>query len=133
LSEPRVPRIARSRIIARWIPAILWAALLLWLGHRDPGDLPSGPEGSDKLLHAGAYGVLGVFAGWAALRRPRDGRNLARGALVGLIATLLIGCLDEWGQSTVEGRYAGWGDIVADVVGGTCGGWLIARLSAYNA
>jgi len=116
----------------QWIPAIVWAAVLLWLGQRDPGDLPTGPEGTDKLMHAGAYGALGALATWAAQKRSDKTRKLLRGALVGLIAALFIGCLDEWGQSTVEGRYAGWGDIVADAIGGSIGGWIIARTSAYN-
>jgi len=117
-----------GRALPRWIPATLWAAVLIWLGQRDSGDLPTGPEGTDKLFHAGAYGVLGAFASWAALARNAETRKLARGALVGLFAALLIGCLDEWGQSTVEGRYAGWGDILADAIGGTFAGWLVARL-----
>ena len=67
----------------RWIPAILWAGVLLWLGQRDSGDLPTGPEGFDKLMHAGAYGALGLLASWAARKRGDQGRKLLRGALAG--------------------------------------------------
>ena len=107
--------------LSRWLPALAWALLLLWLGHRPPAELPEGPAGFDKLMHAGAYAVLGALVAWA-------GR---RGALVGAGAALLIGGLDEWAQSTVDGRFADWFDLAADVVGGALGGlavkWLIAR------
>ena len=109
--------------MSRWIPALAWAGLLLWLGHRPPSEIPTGPGGFDKVLHAGAYLVLGLLAAWAA----------RRGVLVGLCAALLIGGLDEWLQTTVEGRYADWADLAADVVGGALGGlaarWVIARQS----
>jgi VanZ family protein len=102
---------------------LAWAGLLLWLGYRPPSEIPSGPPGFDKVLHAGAYSVLGLLAAWAA----------RKGILVGAIAALLVGGLDEWGQSTVSGRYPDWLDLAADVAGGALGGlaarWLIARQS----
>jgi len=110
-------------VLSRWLPALGWAAFLLWLGHRPPSDLPSGPAGFDKVAHAGAYAVLGLLAAWAA----------RRGILIGLLAALAVGALDEWGQSFVAGRYADWFDLIADGVGGALGGlavrWLNPRQS----
>jgi VanZ family protein len=111
------------RPLSRWIPAIAWAGLLLWLGNLPPSRIPSGPGGFDKLLHAGAYGVLGFLAAFAA----------RRGAATGACAALLIGGIDEWGQSRVPGRYGDGLDLLADVVGGAIGGmaarWAIAKAS----
>lgn len=110
-------------LLSRWIPALAWAVFLLWLGHRPPSEIPSGPPGFDKIAHAGAYAILGMLAAWAARRGP----------LLGMIVALFVGGLDEWGQSTVAGRYPDWLDLAADGVGGAIGGfaarWLIARQS----
>jgi len=111
------------RALSRWIPAAAWAALLLWLGSLPPGRIPGGPRGFDKLMHAGAYGVLGFLAAFAA----------RRGAATGAISAVLVGALDEWGQSRVPGRYADGFDLLADAVGGALGGlaarWVIAKPS----
>jgi len=107
------------RALSRWLAPLSWAALLIWLGRSPPSALPEGPAGFDKLLHAGAYGVLGLLAAWAA----------RRGALAGALAALLVGGLDEWSQSAVAGRHADLLDLAADVAGGALGG-LCARLVA---
>jgi len=111
------------RSLSRLVPAFLWAALLLWLGRRPPDQIPGGPPGFDKLLHAGAYGVLGFLAAFGARRGPA----------VGGLSALLVGALDEWGQASVAGRYPDALDLLADLVGGTIGGfaarWVIARAS----
>lgn len=109
--------------LSRWIPALVWAAVLLWLGRRPPEAVPSGPAGFDKLLHAGAYGLLGFLAGWAARRK---------GLLWGAGAALLVGAIDEWGQASVRGRYPDLLDLAADVVGGAIGGWIGAQVIARS-
>ena len=116
-----------SRAVLRWVPAALWAGFLLWLGQRGGGDLPATPDGFDKLFHAGAYGFLGALAAFG----PR-GITPLRGALIGLLAALLVGGADEWMQGSVEGRVGSLGDLVADVAGAAAGGWLIPWITAYN-
>jgi VanZ family protein len=109
--------------LSRWIPAAAYAALLIWLGRRPPDAIPAGPAGFDKVLHLGAYGVLGFLSAFAA----------RRGAGAGALSCLAVGALDEWSQSNVAGRYPDALDLAADVLGGLIGGfaarWAIARAS----
>lgn len=109
----------------RWAATVSWAAVLLWLGSRPPDSLPD--TGSfafgDKIAHAGAYGILGLLV--AAAARPA---NVRTAALWGMGAALLIGGLDEWGQSLNPDRDGSLADLAADVAGSTVaaltGMWL---------
>jgi VanZ family protein len=114
-----------------WLPPALWAAGLLWLGSRRPGQLPSSdlPAGADKVAHFAFYAVLGLLLqrAWRS-RRP---------LLVGALAGALVGVLDEWIQSRVPGRDPDLFDLVADLLGAATGAWLAARAlrrlkSPYN-
>jgi VanZ family protein len=68
--------------------------------------------GLDKVLHAGAYGLLGILLLRAA---GRDAGVWVRVALVGL--GVLVGVGDEAIQSGVEGRTSTATDVLADAVG----------------
>jgi len=107
--------------LSRAAPALLWAALLLYLGSRPGGALPDTGlwdlPGADKVAHAVAYGVLGLLA---ALAR-------GAGALTGAVAGLVVGAADEWIQSGVPGRSADLADLAADLAGAAVGGWLFSR------
>ncbi len=104
------------QLLLRWAPLVVWAGVLLFLGTRAPGDLPSAPAGFDKLAHLAFYAVLGVFV-------ARAGGRWTLCMLVGLV----VGATDEWLQSGVVGRAAEWLDLVADVVGAGLGGWIYLR------
>lgn len=114
----------------RWAVPAAWACALLWLGAQDGDDLPStgiwAIPGIDKVMHAGAYGILGILTAWAA--RPG---SAARAAVLGFCAALVIGALDETGQSMTDGRFASLADLAADLVGGALGAagahWILAR------
>ena len=75
----------------------------------------STPPGWDKVLHAGAYGVLAGLS----IRAFHGG--LGRLALwptvFALLLTIAYGMLDEMHQSRVVGRDASMLDWLADVVG----------------
>jgi VanZ family protein len=104
----------RNRLL-RWLPAAAWSALLLYLGTRAPGALPSPGAGLDKIAHACFYGVLGLLAAHGG------GRLLPAIALAAL-----VGGLDEWLQSGV-GRDADLLDWAADVAGAAAGAFLYLR------
>ena len=92
--------------LLRWAPPVVWTGVLLFLGTRSPGDLPSGPAGFDKLAHLGFYAVLGALVARAGGHRTAC-----------VLAGLVLGATDEWLQSSVPGRTAEWLDLAADVVG----------------
>ena len=52
-------------VALRFLPAVLWAGVIFWLSSQP--DLP-GPDvsipGLDKVLHAGAYGLLTALMLW---------------------------------------------------------------------
>ncbi len=104
----------------RWLPFVVW--LLILFGISSIPDLSVGPDrapGFDKLLHVGAYSVLGALFGFAT-RTSRSTRALWTGALVGLG----VGTLDELYQSTVPGREVDAFDALADVIGVMLGAWV---------
>jgi len=83
----------------------------------------------DKLLHVAAFTGLGVLV----LGASHGGlRRLVPGAAVGaVLLTAGYGVVDELHQSTVSGRDASVGDVVADIVGALVAlaifAWVVAR------
>jgi len=73
------------------------------------------PQGWDKLVHMGAYSVLGVLA----LRAFHGGlqRVTALRTFGAVLVTVSYGVLDELQQSRVAGRHASVLDWAADVAG----------------
>lgn len=115
------------RSAAAYIPAVLWAAVLIVVG--GSGDLPRLPAVPhlDKVLHFSAYGLLGwlLGTGWVLARRPHWAVLLA--------LALLLGAADEFQQHHTEERMSDWVDWVADALGATTGFFLVARLSRVPA
>lgn len=105
--------------------ALVWALLLLYAGSRPGESLPESRllsvPGADKVFHVAAYGVLGALVAKAA--GARGGR---RALLLGALAGLGWGMLDEWVQGRVPGRTQSLTDLLADALGAACGG-LLAR------
>jgi VanZ family protein len=114
---------AMPRRVAAYLPALAWAGLIaLAAGATHMPRTPAVPH-VDKVLHFGAYFVLGALlgAGWHwAGRRP------ARGWL--LLFALVLGVSDEVRQSRMDERTGEVADWVADAVGATAGLFLTARL-----
>lgn len=97
----------------RIVPPVLWMAVLFVLSHQP--DIPGPALVPDKLLHAGAFGLLAVLL----LRGFRRGTYplTATAMLAAVAVTALYGALDEYHQSFVAGRVPSWGDFAADVAG----------------
>ena len=115
----------------RWIVVAGYMAAIFFMSS-GPGVPISSAHNLDKLLHAGAYGVLSGLLAWAMTR------GLLRSATAPvLVAAWLIstayGASDEWHQSFVPGRVADVADLLADSLGalaaaGAVGAWgIIAR------
>ena len=80
-------------------------------------------EGSDKVVHAGLYSVLGMSLGFGRVRSLVPPPHL-----VLILVGALYGATDEFHQVFVRGRSPDWGDWVADIVGVVCGYLLIMSL-----
>jgi VanZ family protein len=109
--------------------AVLWAAAIYWTSSRPTpfAFLPRGIFAHDKLLHAGAYAILGglVLGAISAARRP----GIRAVVLAAALATL-YGATDELHQSKVPNRDANLADLAADAVGavaGACAAAVILR------
>lgn len=99
-----------SRKFVWWVLVVLWAGLIFWFssfpdGQGDFWFIQAIPYG-DKLAHACAFGVLGIFLYLAT----------KRWWLVIAIVSL-YGISDEFHQSFVSGRSVDSTDWIADTVG----------------
>jgi VanZ family protein len=102
-----------ARIAGLWLPVAGMMGLLFYVSSRS--DVPAMPSGWDKLLHLGAYGLLGllslraVHGGW--------GRLTVAGSVGAVLLAGGYGIFDELHQSRVAGRHASVGDWLADLAG----------------
>lgn len=106
------------RFLVRWGPAVLWAAAIFLLSSRSTVPAPR-VVGFDKVMHFGAYAVLGFL--------------LARGRLSFAVTALLglaYGASDEIHQMFVPGRFPSVLDWVADALGVLAGIYVHNRWRA---
>lgn len=110
-----------------WLPSAAWAGLLVALsslpGNTTPGGLLPDIPHADKLVHAGAYAVLGGLLAGALGRR---GGAFATTWLIAVAIGLVHGVLDEIHQGFVPHRDPDLLDVAADVTGTAFG--ALARL-----
>ena len=108
--------------LASWCLAIYWP-VFVYIFHvplepRPPGDkLPL-----DKVVHFGAYAVLGFLLAWVVWPwwQQRVQRSYRQLAYVLLVALMIHGAIDEVTQP-LTGRNFEWLDLVADAIGGAAG------------
>ena len=97
------------------VTTVVLSAAYLYLGTR-----PQNPDAfrhlSDKLVHAGAYGVLAAAAGEAAV-----GMGLAPAPLIGWGYAVGHGALLEVVQRATPPRAAEVADVLADAAGAAVG------------
>jgi VanZ family protein len=99
----------------RWVVVAAYMAALFTASSGPGVDLPPG-QNWDKVLHAGAFGVLALLATWA-LARGRTHAATSRMLLAACLITVLYGVTDEYHQSFVPGRDASVYDLLADALG----------------
>ncbi len=74
------------------------------------------PVVSDKAVHGGVYGLLGLLLLRALASAEWRGVTV-RAVLLAVAIAAVYGALDEWHQSFVPDRTAEWADVVADAAG----------------
>lgn len=98
---------------ARWLPALLWLALVLTLTSIPNPDVPVALAGGDKAAHAIMYGVLAALVAFAIdVGRPAVGR-----LGVTFVAVAALAAADEYHQRFIPGRAASMADWIADCAG----------------
>lgn len=108
----------RSVLVSAWFHLGLWILVIFGLSSwPDLGPPDVRVPGSDKIVHAGEYAILGFLFARARLRNASTGRSAAAGAVLGVV----VGILDEWYQSGTPGRDSSAYDALADLVGATLG------------
>lgn len=104
------------------MPALAWAATLIWIGSRSGVPSVPSPLPLDKVAHFGMYGLLGLLAtaGWRrAGQRPR--------LLLVLALAALVGAADELNQRRIADRSPELADWIADTLGIAAASWLLLR------
>jgi VanZ family protein len=93
---------------------LLYCLLIYWLSDQSTLPVPSIFSFQDKILHAGAYFIMGVLA-WRSFKHWPN-RSITT-ALLTVAFCSLYGISDEWHQSFVEGRFSEIADWLADTSG----------------
>ena len=112
-----------------WGPVVLYLGLIFWFSSRGRPDVLSATP--DYLLHGTEYAGLAVVSVRAIAKRLFSSLSAAHVA-GGIAIAILYGISDEWHQLYVPGRDASLVDVLADLVGATLGGTLLAAVSAVN-
>lgn len=109
----------------KWLdwPALLaYCATIFWLSAQERLPMPDVFHFQDKVLHLGAYFVMGFF-GWRAFRHlPLSQTALA---WTTFLFCSLYGMSDEWHQSFVPGRSVSVFDWLADSLGAALAVYLM--------
>jgi VanZ family protein len=99
-----------------FVPAIIWAAVVLLVGGLRDVPSPATDLPLDKLVHFTLYGILG---GLLAVGRGRSGVGIRIGWLIA--AAAVVGAVDELHQTAILTRSASVADWVADCAGAITG------------
>ncbi len=106
----------------------LYCCLIFWLSSQSSLPAPMLFIHQDKLVHLGAYFIMGVLA-WRVFRAFFK-KSLTT-AVVSLLFCSLYGISDEWHQSYVPGRDADVFDWIADTLGASIA-LLVMHLKTKN-
>ena len=111
-----------------WFPVIIYCALIFFQSSRPvPESIPAVPY-LDKLLHAGAYAILGVLF-FRAYRTTALGGKLFYIITLSTLSAGLYGISDELHQYFVPYRSADIGDALADFIGSAIGAFAAAAVA----
>lgn len=103
----------------------LYCLFIYWLSDQATLPVPRLFSQQDKILHAGAYFIMGVLA-WRSFKHLLNQPIIL--ALLSITFCSLYGTSDEWHQSFVEGRFSDIADWVADTSGAGLAVLLLYKL-----
>ena len=109
-----------KRFAYYWFPVLLYCLLLFIQSSFPASEHVPKFDFSDKLLHAGAYAVLGFLIYRAFSAMDNDATTI-RLIAISIFLTALYGASDEIHQYFVPSRSAEFLDFAADAIGGILG------------
>jgi VanZ family protein len=98
---------------------VYWAGLFVMTSL--PGDSLPSVGAADKLVHFGAYFILGGIFLLAARTRSGSGIPVRSSVVPVLAVILLYAAFDEWHQDWIPGRDGSIGDWASDLAGAAAG------------
>jgi VanZ family protein len=112
-----------KHFISRWLPLIIYCLIIFIQSSLPAYERLPEFRFSDKLLHFGAYALMGIlfFRAFQTLRIKSDARRLI---LFSIAAATLYGISDEIHQYFVPFRNADLLDVLANTLGAVCGVYL---------
>ena len=93
---------------------LLYCFFIYWLSDQPSLPVPEVFSSQDKILHFGAYFVMGILA-WRYFKTI-NGKTIIL-VLLSITFCSLYGLSDEWHQSFIEGRFSDVADWIADTSG----------------
>lgn len=109
-----------SKFFFYWLPVLLYCLLIFIQSSFPASEHVPEFDFSDKLLHMGAYAVLG-FLLYRAFSAMDNGATTVRLIAMSIFLTALYGASDEIHQYFVPSRSAELLDFAADAIGGILG------------
>ncbi len=114
-----------SKFFKYWFPVIGYSAIIFFVSSLSDLKTPGVFLISDKICHVGEYFIFGWLLSRALMSTGKRGVTVF---ILVLFGTFLYGLSDEYHQSFVIGRTSSFLDVLADLVGGTIGGFFYPRL-----
>lgn len=108
-----------------YIPLGLYWLLLFILTSIPGRSMPVLFGVSDKFKHFGAYFVLAFLLNFTLLVQSKFPTLSKKSFIFTILIISVYGLFDEVHQIFIPGRYFDWWDLVADIVGGIVGIWLV--------
>lgn len=103
---------------------LCYCLFIYWFSDQPSLPVPMLFSMQDKILHAGAYFIMEIFA-WRSFKHLFN--QPATLVLSSAVFCSLYGISDEWHQSFIVGRYSDIGDWFADTGGAALAAFLIAH------
>lgn len=124
------------QVFRYWVPVALYAGTIFFLSAQShPEDqLPSFlfKHVSDKILHAGEYGILSLLC-YRAFRWAAGPAVAQQAVMLAIVTASFYGLTDEVHQSFVPLRESSWKDWLADTVGATLAAVGVGRITKTRA
>ena len=111
-----------------WLPLIFYCAAIFLQSSFASPDVELGRFHFDKILHFLVYAGLGILF-YRAYGTLRISVNQTVLIFVSILSATLYGASDELHQSFVAERQADLFDLLADIIGSTCGVLIYSRIT----